>query len=161
MCQTLNLKTWQRSIFTDRPGISGWLTVSVEGARINRKDFQTMLNETSNKEMIEALPRGCLCAETANNKTMRELTRCCILQCRCYKSSFWIKICRPYSQRYSYTPSNGVITCDHSVYITDCARNTCECDRKTVMCLMDPEYSESKYSESCSLRLRRCSKVKT
>ncbi|KAM4015823.1 acidic phospholipase A2-like isoform 1-T1 [Anomaloglossus baeobatrachus] len=133
--------------------------VSVEKVKYQLKDFKMMINETLNKEMIEALPWGCACAETANNQTMHKITRCCQLQ-RCCHLTFWTKICRPYLQLYYYTYSNGVITCDHSVFMTDCARNTCECDRKTVMCLMDPEYSESKYSESCSLGPLACSKIK-
>ncbi|XP_075184666.1 basic phospholipase A2 homolog LmutTX-like [Anomaloglossus baeobatrachus] len=131
--------------------------VSVKGARINRKDFMMMISETLKKEMIEALPRGCACAETANNKTMQKLKRCCHEHYCCYISRLGSP-CRNEFHRYSYTYSNGTITCDHSVYLNDCAITTCECDRETVMCLMDPEDSESKYSESCSRKFQPCSK---
>ncbi|KAM4035979.1 phospholipase A2 homolog ECO_00035-like isoform 1-T2 [Anomaloglossus baeobatrachus] len=128
---------------------------SVEGVTIKHRNFEIMVNETLNKEIIDALPDGCFCAETSNNQTLLKLKRCCRVQKCCYSLIFNL-ICRGYSQRYSYTYSNGTITCDHNVYMTDCAKRTCECDRETVMCLMDQEYPKYKRSKSCYGNLQTC-----
>ncbi|XP_073426474.1 uncharacterized protein [Dendrobates tinctorius] len=60
--------------------------------------------------------------------------------------------------RYTFTYSNGIIRCGEIPDINHCARQTCECDRKTVMCLMNPENSEanSEVEKKCYRKFKTC-----
>ncbi|KAM4015758.1 basic phospholipase A2 homolog LmutTX-like isoform 1-T1 [Anomaloglossus baeobatrachus] len=146
--------------------------VSVESFRltIERKDFKTMVNETLDKEIVDSLPYGCRCTISPRDQIPHEIERCCRLQDCCHKELFKYT-CKPKRQRYTYTYRNGTLTCKaavigglssvlllHTLYIEaavisankefldNCAPDTCECDRKTVMCLMGKDVSEQ-YSQ--------------
>ncbi|KAM4039055.1 basic phospholipase A2 homolog APC-K49-like isoform 2-T3 [Anomaloglossus baeobatrachus] len=127
---------------------------------LQRKTFQMMIQETLNKEIRNSLPYGCSCTTPRNEKIANRIDRCCSLRNCCHKA---IKSgnCNGDSMRYSYSYSNGTITCVNKKFVTDCAAKSCECDRKTAMCLMSEEFPEeyAKYikDESCVLRSQaRC-----
>ncbi|XP_073518128.1 basic phospholipase A2 homolog LmutTX-like [Phyllobates terribilis] len=130
----------------------GW----VDGVRIHGKDFTDMLKETTTKDISDALPYRCYCAVTTSDQLLDRIRRCCGIRQCCYND---ISVCFTKFQKYTYTYSNGTITCDRNRYIGECAKQTCECDRKTAMCLMDSENSEenSNYGEKCYKKLQPCS----
>ncbi|KAM4015759.1 acidic phospholipase A2 homolog isoform 2-T2 [Anomaloglossus baeobatrachus] len=121
--------------------------VSVESFRltIERKDFKTMVNETLDKEIVDSLPYGCRCTISPRDQIPHEIERCCRLQDCCHKELFKYT-CKPKRQRYTYTYRNGTLTCTNKEFLDNCAPDTCECDRKTVMCLMGKDVSEQ-YSQ--------------
>ncbi|XP_073513637.1 basic phospholipase A2-like [Phyllobates terribilis] len=133
---------------------------SVDGVIIHLKDFTDMLKETTSKEISDALPYGCYCATTASDQLLGHIERCCGIRRCCYNN---IIFCFNGYQKYTYTYSNGIITCDQNRYIGDCATQACECDWKAVMCLMDTKNSEdnTKYGEKCYKKINPCSDDKS
>ncbi|XP_069599016.1 acidic phospholipase A2 PLA-2-like [Ranitomeya imitator] len=128
---------------------------SVEGGKLPVKNLKDMLKETKNQGLIDALPHSCLCVSSASNQTLEHLERCCALQWCCRKA---IRTCYSGYQTYKFIYSNGTIDCSENAVVIDCPRQTCECDRKTVMCLMNPENSEenSEVEKSCYRKLKVC-----
>ncbi|XP_073511590.1 basic phospholipase A2 PLA-B-like [Phyllobates terribilis] len=129
---------------------------SVDGIIIHLKDFRDMVKETTSKEISDALPYRCYCATTTSDQLLDRIQRCCGIQQCCYDD---IRICHTGYQKYSYTYSHGTITCDRNRYTGGCATKICECDLKTVICLMDTKNSEenTKYEEKCYKKLQPCS----
>ncbi|XP_073517760.1 acidic phospholipase A2 homolog [Phyllobates terribilis] len=129
---------------------------SVDGVRIHLKDFTDMVKETTSKEISDALPNNCNCAKTTNDQLLGHIRTCCDIRQCCYNDN---RICHTGYQKYSYTYSNGTITCDRNRYIGECATQTCECDWKAAICLMDTKNSEenSKYRQNCYRKINPCS----
>ncbi|XP_073426654.1 acidic phospholipase A2 homolog vipoxin A chain-like [Dendrobates tinctorius] len=129
----------------------------VEGRIIQlpTKNLNDMLKETMNKEMADALPYGCICVSSASNQNVEHIERCCALWNCCRKA---IDICYSGLPKYTFTYSKGIIRCGEIPDISHCARLNCECERKTVMCLMNPENSEanSEVEKKCYRKLKTC-----
>ncbi|XP_073426473.1 acidic phospholipase A2-like isoform X1 [Dendrobates tinctorius] len=115
-----------------------------------------MLKETMNQDLIDALPYGCLCVSSASNQNVEHIERCCALSKCCREAIGYF--CFTGFSRYTFTYSNGIIRCGEIPDINHCARQTCECDRKTVMCLMNPENSEanSEVEKKCYRKFKTC-----
>ncbi|XP_073522210.1 acidic phospholipase A2-like [Phyllobates terribilis] len=129
---------------------------SVDGVRIHGKDFKMMVKETTNKEISDALPNNCLCAKKTSDQILDRIRRCCGIRDCCYRD---IYDCFKLFQPYSYTYSNGTITCDRNKYIGECGIQYCECDLKASKCLMDTKNPEdnTKYGEKCYKKIKSCS----
>ncbi|XP_073518402.1 basic phospholipase A2 homolog TM-N49-like isoform X2 [Phyllobates terribilis] len=81
---------------------------SVDGIRIHSKDFRDMVKETTTKEISDALPNDCICAKTTSDQLLDRIRRCCGIRRCCYND---IIFCFNGYQKYTYTYSNGTITC--------------------------------------------------
>ncbi|KAM4015822.1 basic phospholipase A2 homolog LmutTX-like isoform 1-T1 [Anomaloglossus baeobatrachus] len=128
--------------------------VSAEIFTIQRKDFMMMMKETLKTKIVDSLPYGCLCVSSPSDQIMEVFHRCCSIHSCCNRNK---RFCDQGPRNYSYTYINGTITCDYSVYQSGCARETCECDRKTVMCLMNLENSQKKQKKNkCYMKLAPC-----
>ncbi|KAM4036564.1 basic phospholipase A2 homolog APC-K49-like [Anomaloglossus baeobatrachus] len=132
--------------------------------RIETKNFQMMIQETLDKEIADSLPYGCSCTTPPNEKIANIIDRCCRVH-RCCHRALISGHCYHDSSRYSYSYSNGIITCTHKQYMPGCAAETCECDRETVMCLRREEITEenAKYikDESCDSMYLTCNETKS
>ncbi|XP_073518127.1 basic phospholipase A2 F17-like [Phyllobates terribilis] len=128
---------------------------SVDGIIIHLKDFTDMLKETTTKEISDALPYECYCATTTSDQLLDRIRRCCGIR-QCCSDDF--PICNTVFKKYTYTYSNGTITCDRNRYIGVCASRICECDWKAAKCLMDTKNPEdnTKYGEKCYKKLESC-----
>ncbi|KAM4015826.1 basic phospholipase A2 caudoxin-like [Anomaloglossus baeobatrachus] len=114
--------------------------VSVKGKVLYPKTLSIMLSETMNKVRSHFIVYGCQCGYVRGSDIVDEIDRCCHAQYCCYKTVKGDE-CDPRKVHYSYTYSNGTLTCDDEEE-SGCARKTCECDWKTVTCFMSHKYSK-------------------
>nr|QSI84034.1 phospholipase A2 IB [Calliophis bivirgatus] len=102
--------------------------------------FKKMIKCTVSKSLSwrSFVDYGCYCGKGGSGTPVDELDRCCQTHDNCYTAAgkhpdcnhFWE---RPFTKRYSYTCSEGTLTCTDKK--DKCAAFVCNCDRVAAPCL--------------------------
>ncbi|XP_030078030.1 uncharacterized protein LOC115482423 [Microcaecilia unicolor] len=95
------------------------------------REFDKMIGQMTGKS---AFPNysgyGCYCGYGGRGAPIDATDRCCFRHDCCY-SRVIRRGCRPYTDMYNYSYSNGRVTCGSG---SSCERQICECDRTAVTC---------------------------
>ncbi|NWH43240.1 PA21B Phospholipase, partial [Fregata magnificens] len=108
-------------------------------------EFRSMIRCTipGSHPLLQFADYGCYCGLGGSGTPVDELDRCCQTHDGCYAQAKKMKSCKyfvdnPYTHSYSFSCSNGQITCNSSN--DECQMFICNCDRTAAMCFAKAPY---------------------
>ncbi|NWS54495.1 PA21B Phospholipase, partial [Chunga burmeisteri] len=121
-------------------------------------DLRSMMKCTmpDSHPLLQYSDYGCYCGLGGSGTPVDELDRCCQTHDACYSKAEKLESCtfiidNPYTRTYSFTCSNGQITCDSNN--DACQMFICNCDRTAAMCFAkapyDPKYNRLDTKKYC------------
>ncbi|KFQ47799.1 Phospholipase A2, partial [Nestor notabilis] len=114
---------------------------AASGAGLSRAvwQFRNMIKCTmpNSYPLLEYADYGCYCGLGGSGTPVDDLDRCCQTHDNCYSQAKKLESCRflvnnPYTNSYSFSCSEGQITCKSSN--NECEMFICKCDRTAAMC---------------------------
>ncbi|NXT68804.1 PA21B Phospholipase, partial [Chaetops frenatus] len=128
--------------------------VSPRAVWLLRKMIKCTLPESH--PLLDFADYGCYCGLGGSGTPVDELDRCCQVHDNCYTQAKQMESCRflldnPYTKSYSFSCSDGQITCNSNN--KECAMFICNCDRAAAMCFAkasyNPEYRKLDTNKYC------------
>ncbi|KAM6246846.1 phospholipase A2 [Porphyrio hochstetteri] len=125
------------------------LSVGAASAALSSRavwEFRRMIQCTipDSQPLLEYADYGCYCGLGGSGTPVDELDRCCQTHDMCYTQAKKLEACKflvdnPYTESYSYSCSNGQITCNSKN--DACEMFICNCDRTAAMCFAKAPYN--------------------
>uniref|UniRef100_A0A2D4LKP4 phospholipase A2 n=1 Tax=Micrurus spixii TaxID=129469 RepID=A0A2D4LKP4_9SAUR len=122
---------------------------SIAPQPLNLIQFKNMIQCNNTQSWWNFIDYGCYCGYGANYTAVDELDRCCQTHFNCYSQAMDNPACTPildspYIKTYSYTCSEGSLTCNGDNDV--CGALVCNCDLSAANCFAGAPFIEENYN---------------